>query len=191
MFENIKSDFLRYYTRGPSLRNAIRIILSHNGFYATVIYRFGRWSNIVFAGRSLFFIRYFLLAIHYCLHHLVIKMYRIDIDLKAIIGKGLYIPHFVGIEIRPCEIGEFCSIYQHVKIGSAEIIESGKFPHIGSRVWIGPYARITGNVIVGENSTVSAGTLVIKDISAGSLVTGIPTRVISSSYDNRAILYLN
>ena len=191
MFENIKSDLLMHcnIAKGkPSLRNRCRAALISFGFHATVIYRFGRWSDIVFAGRTLAFIRYFFLAIHYCLYRLVTKMYGIDIDRRAVIGKGLYIGHLAGIAIGPCELGEFCAIHQHVKIGSANSTESGELPYIGSRVWIGPHARITGNVTVGDNSTVSAGSMVIKDVSPSNLVAGAPARVLCPLYDNRLLL---
>ncbi|WP_428443885.1 hypothetical protein [Photobacterium sagamiensis] len=88
----------------------------------------------------------------------------------------------------PYEIGEFCSVHQHVKIRTDNTVESGEFPHIGSCVWIGPHARIIGNVTVGDNSTVSAGSLVIKDVSPSNLVVGTPARIISTRYDNRSIL---
>ncbi len=111
MFENIKSDLLRYchvvYGK-PSLVNMCMIALRSPGFHATIIYRFGRWSNIALADSMLAFIRYFFLAIHYCLFRLIIKIYGIDIDRRAVIGKGLFIHHFAGIEIGPCEMGEFC-----------------------------------------------------------------------------------
>ena len=194
MFENIKSDILRYcdYTKKkPTLINRCRIALGCMGCQATVIYRFGRWINIVFASRTLTCIRYFFLAIHYCLYRLIVKMYGIDIDRRAIIGKGLFIAHFAGIKIGPCKMGEFCSIYQHVKIYSTNIIKGGEFPCIGSRVWIGPHARITGNIAVGDNCTVSAGTIVTEDVSPSNLVVGVPARVVSTLYDNGFLLKLD
>lgn len=177
MFENIKPDLLRnchiLYGK-PSLLNLSLVILKSMGFQAVAIYRFGRWSNRLFAGRILIFIRYFFLTIHYCLSRMIVKMYGINIDPKAVIGKGLYIAHFSGIEIGPCEMGEFCSIHQHVKIGSTRIVAKDKCPQIGSYVWVGSHARITGNVIIGDNSTVLAGTHVIKDISPSNLVAKMP-----------------
>lgn len=161
------------------------------GFQAIAVYRFGRWSDITFAGRKLAFIRYFFLAIHYVLYRVVTKMYGIDIDRRAIIGKGLHIRHFAGIKITPCKIGEFCTMHQHVKIGSANIIERAEFPHIGSHVWIGAHARITGNVTVGNNSTVAAGAIVTGNVNPNNLVTGDPARVVSTSYDNRVLLRLD
>lgn len=188
MFENIKSDYPRYCStkrKKPSVINIFIVALRSMGFQATVIYRFGRWSSIVFADSKLIFIRYFFLALHYCLYRLVTKMYGIDIDRRAVIGKGLFIPHLGGVKIGPCEIGEFCAIFQHVKINSNNSIENGEFPHIGSYVWIGSHTRIIGNVTVGDNSTISAGSLVIKDVSPNNLVVGVPARVISTQYKNR------
>ncbi len=191
MFENIKSDLFRdcHITyRQISLIKMFLIVFKSMGFHAIVVYRFGRWSNTVFAGSILAFIQYFFFALHYCFSRIIVKMYGIDIDRRAVIGKGLYIGHFAGIEIGPCEIGEFCSIHQHVKIGKTSISKKEKIPHIGSFVWIGPHAKITGNVNVEEYSTVSAGSFVINNISPYNLVAGAPARVISTLYDNRSLL---
>ncbi|MCW8995147.1 MAG: hypothetical protein OQK77_04960 [Psychromonas sp.] len=191
MFENIKSDLLRncHIVYGePSFINKCRVILNSMGFHAIAVYRLGKWSDIIFAANMLAFLRQFFLAIHYLLHKLIVKLYGIDIDHRAVIGKGLYIGHFSGIKIGPCEIGESCSIHQHVKIDAINHIENGKYPHIGSYVWIGPHAKIIGDINIGNNSTISAGAIVTGDINANNLVAGEPARVISTEYDNQLLL---
>jgi serine O-acetyltransferase len=191
MFENIKSDLLRncHIVYGkPSFINKCRVVLNSMGFHAVIVYRLGRWSYTKFNGKPFFLFRYLFLAIHYCLSRLIVKMYGIEIDRQAVIGKGLYIGHFSGITVSPCEIGECCSIHQHVKIGAATNLSNGEFPHIGSCVWIGPHARITGNITIGDNSTISAGAIVTEDINANNLVAGEPARVISTVYNNHLLL---
>lgn len=44
--------------------------------------------------------------------------------------------------------------------------------------WIGAAATILPGVTVGENSVVAAGAVVVKDVPANSLVSGIPAKVI-------------
>ena len=193
MFDNLKSDLFRCCNddyKKASFLTLCRTGFNSMGFQAIVVYRFGRWSEVRFAGPKLAVFRYFFLAFYYVMYHIITKMYGIDIDRRAIIGKGLRIRHFAGIKINPCEIGEFCIIHQHVKIGSTNTIDSSEFPRIGSRVWIGAHARITGNVTVGDNSTISAGAIVTEDVNCANLVTGNPARVVSTLYDNRALLGL-
>ena len=188
MFENVKADLIRYCYQQPSLKNKLRAIRSAQGFQATVMYRFRRWIDATFTGSMLVFFRYPLLALHFCLNSIIANMHGIYIDHRAVIGKGLYIGHFGGIEIGPCEMGEYCCVHQHVKIGMTTLNDRDALPHIGSCVWIGAHARITGNITVGDSSTVSAGTMVINNVGPNNLVVGDPARVISTEYDNRSLL---
>ncbi|MFT7053057.1 MAG: serine O-acetyltransferase [Psychromonas sp.] len=114
-----------------------------------------------------------------------------DVQPFFSIGRGLYIGHLGGIEIAACEVGEFCSIHQHVKIGWANVTENEKYPRIGSYVWIGPHAKIIGNVTIGDSCTISAGTVVLNDINSCNLVAGNPARIASTVYDNRSLLRLH
>ncbi|WP_202902646.1 acyltransferase [Rhizobium mesoamericanum] len=49
---------------------------------------------------------------------------------------------------------------------------------IGHGCWIGTGARIVGPLTVGDNAIVAAGAVVVRDVPAGSIVAGIPARVI-------------
>ena len=55
-------------------------------------------------------------------------------------------------------------------------------------MWIGPGATITGDVTIGDGATISAGSVVSRDVPARALVAGNPGRVIASDYDNSAML---
>ncbi|MEW2461733.1 acyltransferase [Microbacterium sp. K41] len=49
---------------------------------------------------------------------------------------------------------------------------------IARDVWIGAGARIMAGVTIGERSIVAAGAVVTRDVAAGSIVAGVPARVI-------------
>ena len=49
---------------------------------------------------------------------------------------------------------------------------------IGNNVWIGGSSTIIGGVSIGDNAVVAAGSVVIRDIPANTLVAGNPARVI-------------
>ncbi|AVK62244.1 acyltransferase [Lactobacillus sp. CBA3605] len=51
---------------------------------------------------------------------------------------------------------------------------------IGNNVWIGANAVIAKGVHIGDNAVVAAGAVVVKDVSASTLVGGIPAKNISS-----------
>jgi len=55
-------------------------------------------------------------------------------------------------------------------------------------VWIGPGSTITGDITIGNDVTISAGTVLSKSVPDGCLVAGNPGRVIQRDYDNRPMM---
>ena len=50
--------------------------------------------------------------------------------------------------------------------------------HIGKNVWIGANAVVCAGVTVGDNAVVAAGAVVVKDVEEGTVVGGVPAKVI-------------
>lgn len=50
--------------------------------------------------------------------------------------------------------------------------------HIGKGVWIGANATITPGVTIGDDAIVAAGAVVTKDVEAGTVVAGVPAKVV-------------
>ncbi len=101
-------------------------------------------------------------------------------SLKHKIGKGLYIYHGYSTIIFCNEMGENCSIYQNVTLGRGKTINGVDVPTIENNVTIYAGANIIGGVIVGENSIIGAGAVVVKDVPPNSIVAGNPAKVIRS-----------
>lgn len=149
------------------------------GFRAVAIYRLGRWTDSGPANPALSALKRALLPAYACCAFLVAKAYGIQIDRRAVIGKGLFVGHFAGIVIGRCRLGENCSVHQHVQIEDAQI---------GDNVWIGAHARIVGPVRIGSNVTIAAGAVVTQNVPDGCLVAGAPARVVNPRYDNSSLL---
>jgi len=49
---------------------------------------------------------------------------------------------------------------------------------IGSRVWIGSGVTILGGVSIGDDVVVGAGSVVTKDVEPGTIVAGVPARLL-------------
>ena len=132
---------------------------------------------------------------------LVARVYAIvvgiEIDPNAHIGSGLFINHFGAIIITSAIIGDNCNISQSVTIGKSskaadwEIEGTGvvDIPTIGNRVWIGPGAVIAGPITVGDDASVSANSLVTRDIPPGGIAIGVPAQVVSMKGSFRQIKY--
>ena len=110
-------------------------------------------------------------------------MYKFGIRIHPLmkIGSGLYIGHFGGINVSVHSvIGKNLNISPQVTIGVANRGKNKGFPIIGNDVYIGPGARIIGNVKIGNNVAVGANCVVTKDVPDNSVVVGIPGKVIST-----------
>lgn len=60
---------------------------------------------------------------------------------------------------------------------------------IGDRVWIGGHTVILGNVTIGDDTVIGAGSVVTKDIPDGVVAFGNPCRVIREINENDKIAY--
>jgi serine O-acetyltransferase len=91
------------------------------------------------------------------------------------IGGGLLLPHPNGVVIHPdVEIGPNCLIFQQVTIGTGP---RPGVPRIGGHVDIGAGAKILGGVVIGDHARIGANAVVISDVPAGAVATGIPAVV--------------
>lgn len=96
-------------------------------------------------------------------------------------------PHLVGIVIsRAATIGNNCTIYQNVTIGSKNIkTGDGKtksnYPTIDDNTIIYAGAVIAGNVHIGKNCVIGANSVVTKDIPDNSVAVGVPANVIKKT----------
>lgn len=101
------------------------------------------------------------------------------------IGRGLFIQHGFSTIIAAKQIGEMCWINQQVTIG----FEQNRQPVIGNHVRICCGAIIIGDVTIGDNSIIAAGSVVTSDVPAGQIWGGNPAHYIKdvkgSSFDNQ------
>lgn len=104
-------------------------------------------------------------------------------------GGGLQFPHF-GCQIihYAATLGNNVLIFQGVTIGSMRG-KSG-VPRIGNNVILFSGARIIGGVTIGDNCVVGAGAVVTKDVPSGSVVAGVPAKVISQKGEEITKLYI-
>ena len=97
----------------------------------------------------------------------------LEIFSRIKIGPGLFVVHGNGTFVMADRIGDNCRIYQQVTIGNVDVAEGGR-PIIGNNVIIYAGAKIVGGVKIGDNVTIAANSLVIKDVPANSTVMGVP-----------------
>ncbi len=90
------------------------------------------------------------------------------------IGGGLLIQHGFSTIIQAEKIGRNAKIFQQVTIGYNE----DKHPILGDNVEVCCGAKVIGGVHVGDNVTIGAQALVVKDVESNVVVGGVPAKVI-------------
>jgi serine O-acetyltransferase len=166
MFENLIEDARSIARRDPAAQNTLEVALLYPGFHAIVFHRIAHW----FYKRSMFFIARLL-------SQLSRFITGIEIHPGAVIGKGLFLDHGMGIVVgETAEIGDNCTIYHGVTLGGTGKDKGKRHPTIGNNVLIGAGAKLLGPFKVGDNAMIGAGSVVVEEVAPDTTVTGPKAR---------------
>lgn len=105
----------------------------------------------------------------------------VEIHPGAVLGRRLLIDHGMGVVIGETAIvGNDVTLYQGVTLGGtgSDGAARKRHPTLCDRVFVGNNANILGNVTIGENSRVGAGSVVLRDVPPNSTVVGVPAHII-------------
>lgn len=103
-----------------------------------------------------------------------------------VFGAGLRINHYGYLVVSPkAKIGEFCDVHQGVNIG--ESVDK-LAPQIGDHVWIGPGAKLFGDIHIADRIQVGANAVVNKDfIEEDITIAGVPAKKVSDHGNKKVI----
>lgn len=182
-----KQDRLKYYSiilgsAAPGLFQKIKLCLMNYGLHSVAIYRLGKNATVLFNKNRLMGL--VPLLFYFILNQFIKTIHHVDIDRRAEIGPGLFIIHYYSIVIGPAKIGSNVTIHHNLTIGQKIAGLDRSTPVIGDNVWIGPQCVITGDIKIGTGATISAGSILSRDVPDNCLAAGNPGRVIMHNYDN-------
>lgn len=101
--------------------------------------------------------------------------------------KKLRLPHPFNIIINSnASIGKNITIYQNCTIGSSQFGKRKGVPHIDDNVIIYPNSVLIGNIKIGKNSIIAAGSVVIKDVPEFTVWGGNPARCLGYINNNHS-----
>ena len=168
MFERIREDIRSVLERDPAARSWLEVVTCYPGLWAVWIHRVSHrlWSvELRLPARLLSqFARLFT---------------GVDIHPAALLGRRLFIDHATGVVIGETAIvGSDVTMYQGVTLGGTGKGHGKRHPTICDRVFIGNNANVLGNITVGENSRVGAGSVVLADVPPNSTVVGVPAHIV-------------
>ena len=171
MLRTIKSDIAIIRERDPAARGILEIFLCYPGFQAIFIHRFTHklWNLK-------------LPLIPRILSQMNRSLTGIEIHPGAKIGRKVFIDHGMGVVIgETAEIGDNCLLYQGVTLGGTGKNHGKRHPTLKENVVVGAGAKVLGSIIVGANTRIGAGSVVVRSVQGNSTVVGIPGRVVHQS----------
>ncbi len=166
-----RADLQAVYDRDPAVDRYIEPLLYFKGFHALVTHRFAHelWN----AGRKDF-------ALY--LQSQSSRIFGVDINPAARIGRGIMLDHATGIVIgETAVVGDNCSILQNVTLGGNGKETGDRHPKIGKNVLLAAGAKVLGNISVGDCSKVAAGSVVLQAVPPNKTVAGVPAKVVGDS----------
>lgn len=159
----LRDDYSRYCDRPWSLVNLIRFKKRIPG----LDYVF--WFRLANVFEPIELCRKFCVSV---LSRKGIK-YGFDIPYDTKIGGGFCIKHFGLLIINhQCSIGKNFTVVPGTVIGKSK----GKVPVIGDNVHVGANASIVGDVSIGDNAVIGAGSVVVHSVDDYAVVAGNPAK---------------
>ncbi len=164
-----EADLRAVYERDPACKSYLQPFLHFKGFQALQTHRLAHW--LWGRGRE---------ALAFYLQSRMSELFQVDIHPAAVIGQGAFFDHGTGIVIgETAVIGRDVSILHGVTLGGTGAERGDRHPKIGNGVLLGAGAKVLGNIAVGDNAKVAAGSVVLADVPAGCTAAGVPARLIN------------
>ncbi len=168
MLKQLREDIACVKSRDPAARSAIEILFLYPGIKAI---RLHRLANKFYNKKMFFLARW--------ISQRASKKTGVEIHPAVKVGKRFFIDHGTGVVIgETAVIGDDVTLYQGVTLGGTGKDTGKRHPTIGNNVMIGAGAKVLGPLVIGDNSRIAAGAVVLTDIPPNSTAVGVPARVV-------------
>ncbi len=175
MFDLIRAAL----ARDPAARGwagALEVFLTYPGVHAVAAHRV---AHALWRARIPF--------IPGMLSHISRFFTGVEIHPGAVIGRGFFIDHGMGVVIGETTIiGDNVTLYQGVTLGGAGKEMGRRHPTLGNDVVVGCGARVLGNITIGNDVRIGAGSVVVRSVPDDCTVVGVPGRVVREG-DRRVV----
>jgi len=164
----LRADIAAVVERDPACERFIEPFLYFKGFHAIQTHRLAHW---LWNNDQRDFALY--------LQSRSSDVFQTDIHPAARFGQGIFLDHATGLVVGATAVVEDdVSLLQNVTLGGTGKETGDRHPKVGKGVVIGAGAKILGNIEIGANSRVAAGSVVLRPVVANATVAGVPAKVI-------------
>lgn len=164
----MRRDIVAVYERDPACERFIEPLLYFKGFHAIQSHRL---THVLWRNGERDFSLY--------LQSRSSEVFQTDIHPAARFGQGIFLDHATGLVVgETAAVGDDVSMLHDVTLGGSGKAAGDRHPKISRGVMIGAGAKILGNIEVGENARIAAGSVVLSRVPAHTTVAGVPARVV-------------
>lgn len=168
---NTTADIIAVYERDAAICSYLPVILYLKGFQSIQVHRLAHYLWQKDRKELALFIQ-----------SRNSEVFGVDIHPACTMGKGIMFDHATGIVIGETSVIEDnVSILQQVTLGGTGNEQGDRHPKIRSGVLISAGSKVLGNIDIGENAKIGAGSVVLDDVEPNTTVVGIPARVVGKS----------
>ena len=169
IIHTIEEDINEIYHKDPACNYFFQPLLFYKGFHALQSYRVANY----WVEEKLSFSLY--------IQSIVSEKFNVDIHPNAKMGKGIMVDHASGVVIGETAIvGDYSSIFHGVTLGGVGSEKGQRHPQVGKNVLLSANSTIVGNIKIGDNAKIGAGSVVIDDIPKDCTAVGVPAKVINN-----------
>jgi serine O-acetyltransferase len=164
----IREDVINVMDHDPAAKSRLEVLLCYAGLHAVWFYRMNHWLW----NHGLFLLARWLSEVARWLT-------GIEIHPGARLGRRLFIDHGMGVVIGETSVvGDDVTLYQGVTLGGTGKEHGKRHPTLEDNVVVGGGAKILGNIIVGKNCRIGAGSVVLRNVPENSTVVGVPGHIV-------------
>ena len=169
IIHTIEEDINEIYHKDPACNYFFQPLLFYKGFHALQSYRVANY----WVEEKLSFSLY--------IQSIVSEKFNVDIHPNAKMGKGIMVDHASGVVIGETAIvGDYSSIFHGVTLGGVGSEKGQRHPQVGKNVLLSANSTIVGNIKIGDNAKIGAGSVVLNDIPKDCTAVGVPAKVINN-----------
>lgn len=163
-----KADIEAVFERDPACERLIEPFLYFKGFHAIQAQRVTHW--LWHNGERDF-------ALY--LQSRASEVFQTDIHPAATFGQGILLDHATGLVVGETAVVEDnVSLLQDVTLGGTGKDAGDRHPKIRRGVMIGAGAKVLGNIDVGANARIAAGSVVLRPVPPNAVVAGVPAKLV-------------
>jgi serine O-acetyltransferase len=164
----LREDLATAQRLDPAARTKIEVALAYPGVHALWIHRLTHWMwqdpSLKLPARLISQLARFLTGV--------------EIHPGAVLGRRLFIDHGMGVVIgETAEVGDDVLLFHGVTLGGRSMVKGKRHPTLGNRVTVGSGAKVLGPLNIGDDVSIGANSVVIKDVPAGGVVVGVPGKL--------------